>query len=104
MKIAVPAIGDQIDQDFDNCKDFKIFNIEGKVIRDEEKIETSVNGDYKMNFSNQFAQSGVAILIAGKIGDGAINVLATKNIRTIKGASGMVRDAVESFLRGELRG
>jgi len=104
MKIAVPAIGDQIDQDFDNCKNFTIFTIEGNVIRDEENIKSSVGSGYKFNVSYLLAQSGVAMLIAGNIGDGAINVLATKGIRTIKGASGTAKNAVESFLRGELRG
>ena len=104
MKIAVPTIGEQIDQNFDTCKNFTVFTVEGKVIRDEEIIESSVSSGYKFTVSNLLAQGGVAMLIAADIGDGAINVLATKGIRTIKGASGTARNAVESFLRGELRG
>lgn len=104
MKIAVPTIDKKIDHDFDNCGIFTIFTIEDKLIKAEEIIESSANGGCKLSVLNMLAQCGVMTLIAGGIGDGAINVLAIKGIRTIKGASGTTKNAVESFLRGELRG
>lgn len=56
----------------------------------------------KSNIASVLAQSGVKILAAGGIGNGAVNVLANNGIKTIKGASGLVRNAVELFLQGEL--
>ena len=104
MKIAVPTIDEQIDCDFDNCGKFTVFTVEHKSITDEEIIESSANGGYKWSTFNMLAERGVMTLIAGGIGDGAINVLAIKGIRTIKGASGTAKNAIESFLLGELRG
>ncbi|MDD2463977.1 MAG: NifB/NifX family molybdenum-iron cluster-binding protein [Desulfobulbus sp.] len=104
MKIAVPTIGEQIDQDFDNCRNCTIYTVEEKSIKAEEVIESSANGDIKSSMSNILAQCGVMTLIVGGIGDGTVNVLGIKGIRTIKGASGAAKTAVESFLRGELRG
>jgi predicted Fe-Mo cluster-binding NifX family protein len=104
MKIAIPTKGEQIDQDFDSCEKCTIFTVEGKLITSEEVIESSAKGGVKLSISNVLAQCGVMTLIAGGIGDGAVNVLGIKGIRTIKGASGTAKNAVESFLRGELRG
>ncbi|MBV5317647.1 MAG: NifB/NifX family molybdenum-iron cluster-binding protein [Desulfobulbaceae bacterium] len=104
MKIAVPTIGEQIDQDFDNCRKCTIYTVEDKLIKAEEVMESSVTGNVQSSMSNILAQCGVMTLIAGGIGDGTINVLGIKGIRTIRGASGNAKYAVESFLRGELRG
>ena len=104
MKIAVSTNGDQIIQDFDNCRKCTIFTVEGILITDKEVVESSTNGGFRSTMSNILAQNGVVTLIAGGIGDGTINVLGVKGIRTIKGISGTARNAVESFLRGELRG
>lgn len=104
MKIAVPTSGEQIDPDYDNCVKCTVFTIEDKQIKADEIIESSLTGNVLTNMSNSLAQCGVMTLIVGGIGDGTVNVLAIKGIRVIKGASGTAKNAVESFLRGELRG
>jgi predicted Fe-Mo cluster-binding NifX family protein len=103
MKIAVPTIGDQINQDFDKSRKCTIYTVEGTLIHSEEVVESSTDGGVKSSMSNILAQYGVMTLIAGGIGDGTRNVLGVKGIRTIKGVSGTAKNAVESFLRGELR-
>lgn len=102
MKIAVPTVGDQVDQHFGHCEKYSIFTIADKAITAEEYMASPAGCGCKSNMASVLAQSGVKILIAGGIGNGAVNVLANNGIQTIKGASGAVRQAVESFLRGEL--
>ncbi len=102
MKIAVPTIGDQIDQHFGHCEKYSVFTIDDKAIVAEECMASPAGCGCKSNMASTLAQSGVKILIAGGIGNGAVNVLAGNGIKTIKGASGAVRNAVELFLRGEL--
>ena len=102
MKIAIPTIGDQIDQHFGHCEKYTIFTIEENAIKAEETMESSQSCGCKSNAASTLAQSGVKILIAGGIGAGAVNVLASNGIKTIKGASGTARNAVELFLRDEL--
>ena len=65
-------------------------------------MESPAGCGCKSNMASLLAQNGVKILIAGGIGNGAVSVLANNGIKTIKGASGAVRDAVELFLQGEL--
>ncbi len=102
MKIAVPTVGNQVDQHFGHCEKYSIFTIEDKAIIAEEYMESPAGCGCKSNMASVLAQNGVKILIAGGIGNGAVNVLANNGIKTIKGASGTVRNAVELFLQGEL--
>jgi len=102
MKIAVPTVGDQIDQHFGHCEKYSVFTIEDNAIKTLEYMESPAGCGCKSNMASVLAQSGVKILIAGGIGNGAVNVLANNGIKTIKGASGTVRDAVELYLQGGL--
>lgn len=102
MKIAVPTVGDQIDQHFGHCEKYSVFTIEENAIKTLEYMESPAGCGCKSNMASVLAQSGVKILIAGGIGNGAVNVLANNGIKTIKGASGTVRDAVELYLQGGL--
>lgn len=103
MKIAVPTIGDQVDQHFGHCEKYSVFTIEGKAITSLEYMASPAGCGCKSNMAATLAQSGVKLLIAGGIGNGAVNVLASNGIKTIKGASGSAQAAVELFLRGELK-
>ena len=102
MKIAVPTVGDQVDQHFGHCEKYSVFIIEDNLIQTVEYMESPAGCGCKSNMASVLAQSGVKILIAGGIGNGAVNVLTQNGIRTIKGASGNVRDAVEAYLQGKL--
>jgi len=103
MKIAIPTIGDQIDQHFGHCEKYTIYTIEGKTIKTEETMASAAGCGCKSNIASTLAQSGVKILIAGSIGNGAVNVLTSNGIKTIKGASGTAKNAVELYLRDELQ-
>jgi len=103
MKIAVPTIGDQVDQHFGHCEKYTIFTIEEKAVKAVEYMASPAGCGCKSNMAATLAGNGVKVLIAGGIGNGAVNVLASNGIETIKGASGTARSAVELFLRGELQ-
>jgi predicted DNA-binding protein (UPF0251 family)/predicted Fe-Mo cluster-binding NifX family protein len=102
MKIAVPTVGDQVDQHFGHCEKYSVFTIEDNAIKNLEFMESPAGCGCKSNMAGVLAQSGVKILIAGGIGNGAVNVLTSNGIKTVKGASGNVRNAVESYLQGKL--
>lgn len=102
MKIAVPTIGNQVDQHFGHCEKYTIFTIEGQAITAEEYMASPAGCGCKSNMASTLAAHGVTMLIAGGIGNGAVNVLAANGIQTIKGASGPTRAAVEQYIRGEL--
>lgn len=102
MKIAVPTVGDQVDQHFGHCEKYSIYTTEDKAILAVDYMDSPAGCGCKSNMASKLAEAGVTILLAGGIGNGAVNVLAQNGIATIKGASGRVADAVAMYLRGEL--
>lgn len=102
MKIAVPSKGNEIDQHFGHCEKYSVYTVEGASIISEETMASTVSCGCKSGIAATLAENGVKILVAGGIGDGAIRVLSANGIKTIKGAKGTARAAVEQYLRGEL--
>lgn len=103
MRIAVPANGNQIDNHFGHCQYFAVFTVDtNNNIISQEKMESPVGCGCKSNIAVDLANSGVTVMLAGGIGDGAVNVLASNGIRVIRGCSGNIKDVVEDFLNGKI--
>jgi predicted Fe-Mo cluster-binding NifX family protein len=49
------------------------------------------------------ASAGVEVVITGNIGPNAFNVLSQTGIKVVTGATGKVSEAVEKYLKGELK-
>ena len=45
---------------------------------------------------------GVSVKLAGNMGQGALNVLATHHIKVIRGCSGNILDVATDYLNGKL--
>lgn len=103
MKIAVPTVGNQVDQHFGHCEKFSVFTVKDQAIAAVEYMDSPAGCGCKSNMAATLAQNGVKVLIAGGIGNGAVNVLTANGIETIKGASGTAKAAVEAFLQGALQ-
>ena len=103
MKIALPSRGEMIDDHFGHCESFTIFTIgENDRIVSREDIP-SVNGcGCKSGIASVLHEKGVEVMLAGNMGDGAMNVLRNHDIAVFRGCRGNVTAVTESFLRGEL--
>lgn len=104
MKIAVPVKEDQsVDQHFGHCDYYQIFTVnEQKEISNVETMESPKGCGCKSDIAERFEEMGVSMLLAGGIGDGAINKLAPHGIEVIRNCKGQPRDLVMSFLNGVL--
>ena len=103
--IAVPMRNDQeIDDHFGHCEMYGIYEItESNEIRFREFLP-SVNGcGCKSNIAQELAESGVSIMLAGGIGEGAINKLNAFGINVIRNCRGDVDELLKSYLAGELK-
>ena len=101
MKIAVPSRNNRVDDHFGHCEYFTIFQTEATGMIISEDILSAPEGcGCKSNIAETLADMGVEVLLAGNMGQGAVNVLKNKGIRVVRGCSGNLREAVSNFLAG----
>lgn len=103
MKLAIPTRGDAVDNHFGHCEMYTIITADEKseIIRSE--ILPSPQGcGCKSNIAEVFRQIGVNVMLAGGIGEGAINVLGNHGVSVVRGCSGNVTQVAKAFLEGRL--
>jgi predicted Fe-Mo cluster-binding NifX family protein len=103
MKIALPSNENRIDDHFGHCAYFTIFTVnENKEIISSEILESPAGCGCKSNIAGTLSQMGVKIMLAGNMGEGAVNVLRHSGIEVLRGCSGDVKTVAEKWLEGNL--
>ncbi len=105
MKIAVPTKKDhQIDNHFGHCEFYTIFSVsDSNEILTETILESPQDCGCKSNIAYDLSELGVNIMLAGGIGDGAINKLASQDIQVVSNCKGDVQQLVENYLAGKIQ-
>jgi len=103
MKIALPSRQNQIDDHFGHCEYFTIFTINAdKEIVDQQTIASPAGCGCKSNIAHTLAEMNVSLMLAGNMGEGAVNVLKSTGIEVLRGCSGDVKEAALQWLNGSL--
>ena len=105
MKIAVPTKeNNRIDDHFGHCEFYTIFSVsdENKII-EKQTLASPQGCGCKSNIAYDLAEMNVKIMLAGGIGEGAINKLGSQNILVIRNCKGDVNDLVNEYLAGNLK-
>ena len=101
MRISVACMGTQIAQHFGHCQNFRLYDVENGKIVNEENIP---NPGHKPGFLPNFlGDKGAKVIIAGGMGGGAVDIFNERDIEVIIGIEGEAQDAVERYIRGELK-
>lgn len=102
MKIAVPVKSDNsIDSHFGHCESYSIYTVTDKnEISATEKMKSPQGCGCKSDIAGVLASGGVTVMLAGGIGEGAINVLNYNGIQVIRGCSGVADEVVKMYLDG----
>lgn len=102
--IAIPVTkNNQIEDHFGQCEFYEIYTVsEDNSIVDVKILESEQGCGCKSNIAQVLAEHGVTIMLAGGIGQGAINVLNKFNIEVIRGCTGNTKEIVTSFLKGDV--
>ncbi len=104
MKIALPSNENQVDSHFGHCAYFTVFTTNDKnEIVAEEKVASEEGCGCKSNIVFTLKQMGVELMLAGNMGDGAVNVLNSQGIRVLRGCSGDVKAVTREWLAGSLK-
>jgi len=103
MKIALPSRQNLIDDHFGHCEHYTIFTIDNnKEIVSQEKLASPAGCGCKSNIAQTLSEMGVEIMLAGNMGEGAINVLRSAGIEVLRGCSGDVKETTLNWLNGSL--
>lgn len=99
-KIAIAADGDVISQHFGHCEGFFIYDIaDGNVAQ----RSFLANPGHKPGLLPRLLhEARVQVVIAGGMGQGAIDLFNEAQIDVITGAAGTVEQTLQSFLAGTL--
>jgi len=104
MKIAVPVKKDgQVDNHFGHCEFYNVFTVseENKIV-DTQILKSPRGCGCKSDIAQVLAANGVSIMLAGGIGNGAINVLENAGINVVRGCSGNVAEVVNQYVAGSI--
>ncbi|MFA6949525.1 MAG: NifB/NifX family molybdenum-iron cluster-binding protein [Lentimicrobiaceae bacterium] len=103
MKVAIPTRGNVVDDHFGHCEAYTVFTVnENKKIEKAEILPSPQGCGCKSNIGAILQQIGVKVMLAGNMGDGALNVLNSYGIEVYRGCSGNVMQVAEAFLQGKI--
>ncbi len=103
MKLAVPTKGNIVDSHFGHCDSYTIFSVdENKKIISSELLPSPQGCGCKSNIATTLREKGVSVMLAGNMGDGALNVLSRQGIQVFRGCAGDVKQVAESYLQGQI--
>lgn len=102
-KIAIPTRNNVVDNHFGHCEFYTILTVgQDNRILTSETIPSPQGCGCKSNIAGQLEQMGVSVMLAGNMGQGALNVLTNHHIQVIRGCSGPVLEVAEAYLSGQL--
>lgn len=103
IKIAVPINNGMVDDHFGHCAYYIIYSIENNTITGKENLQSPAGCGCKSNIGSMLQEKKVTYMLAGNIGEGAIQMLAMRGIQVIRGCAGNADTVVQDFLQGNIQ-
>lgn len=103
MKIALPTRDGRIDDHFGHCDHYTVVTIENGAVVVQEDLASPQGCGCKSDIAPTMARMGIRLLLAGNMGQGALNVLTANGIKVIRGCSGPIEDVLAAYLAGTLK-
>ena len=103
MKIAIPTRDNVIDNHFGHCEYYTILTVgQDNQILSSETIPSPQGCGCKSNIASELEGMGVSVMLAGNMGQGALNVLTAHHIKVIRGCSGNILNVATDYLNGKI--
>ena len=102
-KVAVPTRGGAVDEHFGHCEYFTVYSIKDGKVASEGRVDSPDGCGCKSDIASVLAKSGVTLMLAGNMGEGAVRVLKANGIDVIRGAAGQARTVVDAWLAGSVK-
>ncbi len=110
MRVAISSEGGRgldsvISSHFGRCSHFVLVDLEGADLREVKEVVNPFAKGHEPGQVPQFMESqGVNVMLSGGMGKRAIVAFEQLGIQAVTGASGSVRQTLESYLGGSLQG
>jgi predicted Fe-Mo cluster-binding NifX family protein len=110
MRIAISAeskngLESFVSPHFGRCPCYILVDVEGQEVKAVTAIDNPYYGNHAPGQVPAFIHSqGADVMLAGGMGGRAVGFFQQYNIEPVTGASGSVRQALQSYLAGELHG
>jgi len=103
MKIAIPTNGETVEGHFGQCETYTIVTIgTDKQIENTEILPSPQGCGCKSGIASTLNKIGVDVMLAGNMGEGALNTLNHFGIDVYRGNSGNIKELVANFLNGKI--
>ena len=106
MKILISALGkeskDLLDSRFGRCDYFQVFNTETNEYKVLENEGVKSSQGAGIAASQQVIDEGVDVVITGKLGPNAFNILNDANLELYSCSEISIEDAIKSYKEGKL--
>lgn len=103
MKLAIPTKNNRVDDHFGHCEAYMLITVNNENKITETELLPSPQGcGCKSNIASILQQKGVTIMLAGNMGNGALNVLNQHGIMVFRGCSGDVIQVAENYLNNKI--
>jgi predicted Fe-Mo cluster-binding NifX family protein len=110
MRIAISAdhrngLDSLVSPHFGRCPCFILVDVEGQEVKTIAEVDNPYYGNHAPGQVPAFIHSqGAEVMLAGGMGHRAVSFFQQYGIQAVTGASGTARQALQSFLGGELQG
>jgi predicted Fe-Mo cluster-binding NifX family protein len=95
----------EVSMHFGRCPHYTFLDVEGSQVKTWQVMDNPYLGNHVPGKVPEFIHSQKAnVMIAGGMGPRAIQFFDDYGIEAVTGALGKVKDVLEAYLRGELRG
>jgi predicted Fe-Mo cluster-binding NifX family protein len=103
MKIAIPTRGNEVDSHFGHCEFYTLYEVnENKEIINKQTLPSPQGCGCKSDIASVLEAEGVSVMLAGNMGNGALNVLNSHNIKVLRGCGGDIEIVMANYLDGKL--
>lgn len=102
MKIAIPTKNNQVDNHFGHCQFFSVYEVRDAKIITKSNMDSPLGCGCKSNLTDLLNEEGVTKMLAGNMGEGALNKLQNAGIEVLRGCHGNVDDVLKAYLSGFL--
>lgn len=104
MKLIIPTKDNKVDSHFGHCESYTLVVLDdNNNVLSKEMIESPKTCGCKSNIVSTFVELGVDYMLAGNIGQGAVNKISQGGIKIIRSCTGEIDAVVESFIKGNLQ-